>query len=86
MGTITGKVHQNPLKTVGGVAETRLCLRTDVQTDGRTEGQTDEPKTTVPFELTSGDKKHALFRPEHNNNRPLQNVNLFLPLRIYLAN
>ena len=29
MGTITGKFHQNPLKTVGGVAETRLCLRTD---------------------------------------------------------
>ena len=27
-GTITGKYHQNPLKTVG-VAETRLCLRTD---------------------------------------------------------
>ena len=24
MGTITGKLHQNPLKTVGGVAETRL--------------------------------------------------------------
>ena len=29
MGTITGKLDQNPLKTVGGVAETRLCLRTD---------------------------------------------------------
>ena len=24
MGTITGKFHQNPLKTEGGVAETRL--------------------------------------------------------------
>ena len=24
MGTITGKFYQNPLKTVGGVAETRL--------------------------------------------------------------
>ena len=24
MGTITGKFHQNPLKTVGEVAETRL--------------------------------------------------------------
>ena len=24
MGTITGKFHENPLKTVGGVAETRL--------------------------------------------------------------
>ena len=31
METITGKFHQNPLKTVGGVAETRLC-----RTDGRT--------------------------------------------------
>ena len=29
MGTITRKFHKNPLKTVGGVAETRLCLRTD---------------------------------------------------------
>ena len=28
MGTITGKFHQNPLKTVG-VAEKRLCLRMD---------------------------------------------------------
>ena len=37
IATITGKFHQNPLKTVGGVAETRLCLRTD----GRTDGQTD---------------------------------------------
>ena len=26
MGTITGKFHQNPLKTVGGVAETRLTV------------------------------------------------------------
>ena len=29
MRTITRKFHQNALKTVGGVAETRLCLRTD---------------------------------------------------------
>ena len=29
MGTITRKFHRNPLKTVGGVAETRLHLRTD---------------------------------------------------------
>ena len=35
IGTITGKLHQNPLKTVG-VAETRLRLRTDGRTDGRT--------------------------------------------------
>ena len=33
MGTITGKFHQNPLKTVGGVAETRLWLRTDGRTN-----------------------------------------------------
>ena len=38
MATISGKFHQNPLKTVGGVAETRLCLRTD------------EPKIIVPFD------------------------------------
>ena len=38
MRTITGKFHQNPLKTVGRVAETRLCL------------QTDEPITIVPFD------------------------------------
>ena len=29
MRTIIGKFHQIPLKTVGGVAETRLCLRTN---------------------------------------------------------
>ena len=34
MGTITGKFHQNPLKTVGEVAETSLC-----PTDGRMEGR-----------------------------------------------
>ena len=33
MGTITGNFHQNPLKTVGGVAETRLCLRMDGRTN-----------------------------------------------------
>ena len=26
MGTITGTFHQNPLKTVGGVAETRTFV------------------------------------------------------------
>ena len=53
MRTITGKCHQNPLKTVGGVAETRLCLRTDGltvgRTDGRKNGWTDEPITIVPL-------------------------------------
>ena len=47
MGTITGKFHQNPLKTVGGVAETRLCLRTDGRKDGRTHYYS-------PLRLTSG--------------------------------
>ena len=46
MGTITGKFHQNPLKTVGGVAETRLCLRTD----GLMDGGTDEPISIGPFD------------------------------------
>ena len=50
MGTITGKFHQNPLKTVGGVAETTLCLRTDGLTDGRTHYY-------GPPRLTSRDKK-----------------------------
>ena len=48
MGTITGKFHQNPLKTVGGVSETRVCLWTDGLTDG--------PKTIVPFDLCRGTK------------------------------
>ena len=43
MVTITGKFHQNPLKTVRGVVDTRLCLRKD--------GQTDESITIVPFDL-----------------------------------
>ena len=34
MGTITGKFHQNPLQTVGGVVETRLCLRMDGRMGG----------------------------------------------------
>ena len=46
MATISGKFHQNPLKTIGGVAETRLCLRTD----GRT-------RNYSPLRLTSGDQK-----------------------------
>ena len=62
MGTITGKFYQNPLKTVGEVAETRLCLRTDERTDGRTEegreGRTDEPITIVPLDLRRGTKSN----------------------------
>ena len=33
MGTITVKFHQNPLKTVGGVAETRTSVDKMVKTD-----------------------------------------------------
>ena len=53
MGTITGKFHQNLLKTVGDVEETRLCLLTDGQTDGRT----DKPITIVPFDFRRGTSK-----------------------------
>ena len=53
MRTITGKFHQNSLKTVG-VGETRLCLGTDGRTDGQKDGRTDESKTTVPFDLRRG--------------------------------
>ena len=42
MRTITGKFHQNPLKTVGGVAETRLCLQRDgLWMDGWMDGRKD---------------------------------------------
>ena len=47
MGTITGKFHQNPLKAVGGVAETILCLKTDGLTDGRTNPLLKSPSTYV---------------------------------------
>ena len=33
MGTITGKFHQNPLKNVGGVEETRTSVDKMVKTD-----------------------------------------------------
>ena len=45
-GTIFEKFHQNPLKTVGGVAETKLCLRTD------------GPITIVPFDLNRGQSRN----------------------------
>ena len=51
MGIINGKFHQNALKTVGGVAETMLCLLTD--------GRTDEPKSIVPFDLRRGTNSHC---------------------------
>ena len=47
MGTITVKFHQNPLKTVGGVAQTRLCLRMDGRTEGRTNPLLQSPSTNV---------------------------------------
>ena len=48
--SIKGKFHQNPLKTVGGDAETRSCL----WTDGWTEVRTDESISIVPFDLLRG--------------------------------
>ena len=33
METITGKFHQNPLKTVGGVVETRTSVDNMAKTD-----------------------------------------------------
>ena len=33
MGTITGKYHQNPLKTVGRVAKTRTSVNKMAKTD-----------------------------------------------------
>ena len=57
MGIITGKFHQNPLKTVGVVAETRLS------TGGRTDGQT---HYYSPLRLTSGDNNNV-FGIEHHN-------------------
>ena len=35
MGTISGKFHKNPLKTVGGVAETRTSVDKMAKTDKR---------------------------------------------------
>ena len=49
MATISGKFHQNLLKTVGGVAETRTSV----------DKLTDKPKTIVPFELCRGTKKQS---------------------------
>ncbi|MEW8545004.1 MAG: hypothetical protein AB2693_15880, partial [Candidatus Thiodiazotropha sp.] len=49
--------HQNPLKTVRGVEETRSVTdtgRTDGMTDGRKDGRTDEPITIVPFDYVGG--------------------------------
>ena len=60
MGTRTGRFHQNPLKTVGGVAETRMCLWTDGPANGRTHYYS-------PLQLTSGDKYQ---QARHSNGYP----------------
>ena len=57
-GKNTWKVPQNPLKTVGGVAETRLCLRTDGLMDGWKDGRTDgRARYYSPLQLTPWDNK-----------------------------
>ena len=35
LGTVIGKFHQNPLKTVGGVAETKTSVDKMAKTDKR---------------------------------------------------
>ena len=68
METITEKFHRYPLKTVGGVAETRLCLRTDGLTGGRTDGRTHYLSPlrltfTGVCDLHRGLSQGALLRP-----------------------
>ena len=58
MGTITEKFHQNLLKTVGGVVETRLCL----QTDGLKDGWTDKPISIVSFDKPRAGQKGMEIR------------------------
>ena len=70
MVTITGQFHQNPLKTVGGVAETRLCLRTDGMMDGRKDGQTHHYS---PLWLTSGTKREVHLQYARNIGAKFQN-------------
>ena len=47
MGTITGKVHQNPLKTVGGVAETRLTAENFLK--GHNSGKNQSSMTSIKY-------------------------------------
>ena len=47
MGTITGKFHQNPLKTVGGVAETRLTAEKLLK--GHNSGKNQSSMTLIKY-------------------------------------
>ena len=48
MATISGKFHQNPLKTVGGVAETRTSVDKIAKTDkGHNSGKKQSSVTSV---------------------------------------
>ena len=48
MGTITGKFHQNPLKTVGGVVETRTSVDKMAKIDkGHNSGKKQSSVTSV---------------------------------------
>ena len=82
METITGKFHQNPLKTVGGVAETRLFLRM--------EGRADKPITIRPLRQTSGDNvcSYVILCSGLKNELEISVVNkplMFEPLKFYCS-
>ena len=47
MGTIIGKFHQNPLKTVGGVAETRLTAEKLLK--GHNSGKNQSSITSIKY-------------------------------------
>ena len=47
MGTINGKFHQNPLKTVGGVAETRLTAEKLLK--GHNSGKNQSSMTSIKY-------------------------------------
>ena len=48
MGTITGKFHQNPLKTVGGVAET--ILTAEKMLKGHNSGKNQLRMTSIKYD------------------------------------
>ena len=51
METITGKFHQNPLKNVGGVAETRTSVHKMAKTDkGHNSGKKQSSVTTILYD------------------------------------
>ena len=47
MGTITGKFYQNPLKTVGGVAKTRLTAEKLLK--GHNSGKNQPSMTSIKY-------------------------------------